>query len=134
MKSDYTVLLSAMCDGVSQQLSCGRCTFKMHGIFNEICIKLRNDFLPPVEREDIAAIAFDLLCVYANAQRNGVADNFSIETMNNVKKAIEELVAKRKTCGESVRRLVENQTRENRGADILESLVKTVYIAYFRNL
>ena len=134
MKSDYTVLLSAMCDGVYQQLSGGRCTFKMHEIFNEICHKLRNDFLPPVEREDIASIAFDLLSVYAYAQRKEITDNRGSEMMNNIKKAIEELVSKRKTCGECIRRLVENQTRENRGVDILERLVKTVYIAYFRNL
>lgn len=82
-------------------------------IFNDICKKLTDDFLPPIDREDIAELSFILLNIetVASSFNNSLSLGISIKNLlntqlNGLYGIIEGLIKKKKTCGEEIRRLI----------------------------
>lgn len=152
--SDYQKNLDFQCDYILKlfkgEKDSGECSKK----FSAICKYLTNDFLPPVDREDIAALSYSLLEI-SNAAANFVehgADVYSDELLSQLiglKSIIYELLNKKKTCGESIRRLMdknilcgkmisERSARGRQYAENLNSLIadflRTAHNTYFKNL
>lgn len=82
-------------------------------IFNDICNRLTDDFLPPIDREDIAELSFILLNIEASSSSfdNSLSVEFSVRNMlntqlNGLYGIIEGLIRKKKTCGDEIRRLI----------------------------
>ena len=82
-------------------------------IFNDICNRLTDDFLPPIDREDIAELSFILLNIEASSSSfdNSLSVEFSVRNLlnaqlNGLYGIIEGLIRKKKTCGDEIRRLI----------------------------
>ena len=82
-------------------------------IFNDICNRLTDDFLPPIDREDIAELSFILLNIEASSSffDNSLSAEFSVRNLlnaqlNGLYGIIEGLIRKKKTCGDEIRRLI----------------------------
>lgn len=81
--------------------------------FNEICNRLTDDFLPPIDREDIAELSFILLNIETSTYsfNNSLSVGISVKNLlntqlNGLYGIIEGLIKKKKTCGEEIRRLI----------------------------
>ena len=82
-------------------------------IFNDICNRLTDDFLPPIDREDIAELSLILLNIEASSSSfdNSLSVEFSVRNLlnaqlNGLYGIIEGLIRKKKTCGDEIRRLI----------------------------
>ena len=82
-------------------------------IFNDICNRLTDDFLPPIDREDIAELSLILLNIEALSSSfdNSLSAEFSVRNLlntqlNGLYGIIEGLIKKKKTCGDEIRRLI----------------------------
>ena len=82
-------------------------------IFNDICNRLTDDFLPPIDREDIAELSLILLNIEALSSSfdNSLSAEFSVRNLlntqlNELYGIIEGLIKKKKTCGDEIRRLI----------------------------
>ena len=82
-------------------------------IFNDICNRLTDDFLPPIDREDIAELSLILLNIEALSSSfdNSLSVEFSVRNLlnaqlNGLYGIIEGLIRKKKTCGDEIRRLI----------------------------
>lgn len=133
-KNDYLSLLKKQCDCI---LSGGSNSEK---VFEDICLRLEKDFLPPIEREDIASISMHLLDISRLSENKKI--NAAIKKrIDLIARIIEELLNKKKTCGENIRRLIalnsefRAETLNEEKIDIeLKSLTGRLNEAYFRNL
>lgn len=89
--------------------------------FSEICRKLNKDFLPPIDREDIASISYSLLeCARAaklyctGADTNEAVFGDLSKQLKGLKPTVIALIGKKKACGDEIRRLmnINNECRE----------------------
>lgn len=133
---DYAKLLEEQCGCVYPQTDLKR----SKSIFCEICRNLTRDFLPPVEREDIAAISFSLVDITSNIKAISYPDEINKQLVS-LKYTVRGLFEKRKTCGDDIRRHMEiNLSFRSPNLEImllneaLSDFFKTVLCAYFRNL
>ncbi len=133
---DYLKLLEEQCNCVYPQTDLKR----SKSIFCEICRNLNRDFLPPIEREDIAAISFSLVDITSNINAKTFPDDI-IKQLISLRHLLKGLFSKSKACGDDIRRLMEiNVNFKNSNLEIvllneaLSDFLKTVLCAYFRNL
>lgn len=133
---DYLKLLEEQCNCVYPQTDLKR----SKSIFCEICRNLNRDFLPPIEREDIAAISFSLVDITSNIKGKAYPDDINKQLIS-LKHLLKGLFVKSKACGDDIRRLMEiNVNFKNSNLEImllneaLSDFLKTVLCAYFRNL
>ncbi len=133
-RNDYLPLIKKQCDCI---YSCGS---NSATLFEDICRKLEKDFLPPIEREDIASISLLLLDIsrLCSKEKPNAGIKKQIDLTSRV---IEELLNKKKTCGENVRRLIALNSdfraetlNEERINIQIKSLVGRINEAYFKNL
>ncbi|MGN0547716.1 MAG: hypothetical protein ACI4I3_10320 [Acutalibacteraceae bacterium] len=111
MKSSnyYLKALESQCRSVTKQNKAEN----SDKVFNDICIRLTDDFLPPIDREDIAELSFILLNIEnaASSFNNSLSGGISVKNLLNTQlnglfNIIEGLIKKKKTCGEEIRRLI----------------------------
>ena len=109
-------------------------------LFEDICRRLEKDFLPPVEREDIAAISLHLLDISRIYKKEKLSAAIK-KQLDLTVRVIEELFNKKKTCGENIRRLIalnlefRAETLNEEKINIqIKSLIVRINEAYFRNL
>lgn len=105
----YLKAFESQCKSVTQQNE----TENSEKIFNYICKRLTEDFLPPIDREDIAELSFNLLIIetadssFNNSLSGGISVKNLLNTqLNGLYGIIEGLIKKKKTCGEEIRRLI----------------------------
>lgn len=104
MKSSeqYLKLFESMCKLIQSDFE----KENPNDLFNKICIKLTEDFLPPIDREDLAELSLILLKICRikyNFDRLGEGVRRQI---NELYKITEGLIKHKKTCGEDIRRLI----------------------------
>lgn len=136
LRFDYLKSLENQCD-----IICPKADLKRsESIFCEVCRNLSKDFLPPIEREDIAAISYSLVDITSKAVRSEYPDEIK-KQITSLKLIIKDVFTKSKTCGEDIRRLVEINVNFKSGDNELKVLNKalsdcfrTILCAYFRNL
>jgi len=115
---------------------------------------LKDDFLPPVDREDIASLSLMLyyICVSAKEYYQNKSDlqkNDLYSQLNLIRQVTKEFMTKRKTCEESIRRLTEknivckmkidkSKASQRECAlnlnDCISDYIKCIVSAYFKNL
>ncbi len=123
-------------------------------IFNDICNRLTDDFLPPIDREDIAELSFILLNIERSASsfNDSLSVGISVKNLlntqlNGLYGIIEGLIKKKKTCGEEIRRLIavnnrceaelrKKQNNENAFNlnNALKEFLKCANRSFFKNL
>ncbi len=144
---DYAGLLEKQCEIALKSFS-GKKVSGSEMIFSEICKRLTKDFLPPVEREDIAALSYALFDIniecekYAFAQKSGSLDNKIKKQLDFLPVIINGILKKKKTCGEDIRRFININSECEKTADsdaaklnaALADFIKTAYSAFFKNL
>lgn len=133
---DYLKLLEEQCNCVYPETNLSR----SKSIFCELCRNLNRDFLPPIEREDIAAISFSVVDITSNINNKIYPDDIN-KQLAALKHLVKGLFEKSKACGDDIRRLMEiNVNFKNRDLETmmlneaLSDFLKTVLCAYFRNL
>ncbi len=119
LKFDYLSALECQCDAIiSGDISSSRRKF------TEICKNLVSDFLPPIEREDIAALSYSLYDIACSGFREK-------KNVNEMKKVINGIFTKRKNCGEDFRRQIDNI---NDDSSAVKNFYKIALFVYFKNL
>ncbi len=139
---DYAKSLARQCelacsafDGKISQCSSER-------LFIEISKRLTKDFLPPIDREDIAALSFSLLEIAASAQscQNSDSGGMLKKQLEGLSGAVNGLINKTKTCGDEIRRLININVECSQliGTNALNKAIsdflKIANSAYFKNL
>ena len=87
--------------------------------------------MPPIEREDIASISFVLyrLTFFSDINKTIFKDFGSV---------IDDLINKKKTCGENIRRLIKTYSdfkfKTNSEESLFFELIKLINEAYFKSL
>lgn len=145
---DYTRILMRQCELAFLAFDGKSGVDSSRKLFEEICKRLAKDFLPPIDREDIASLSFCLLKITIKAKEYSKKTKVKNEVLKEQLSALslisESVLSKTKTCGEDIRRLisanlmcaeaVENSDcAESLNASIAEFL-KTANTAYFKNL
>ncbi len=146
IKADYGEILEKQCSEIRNIILNRKSEFSGSVYYSEICKRLTKDFLPPIEREDIALISYSLLEICRNAL-NLKADGESFtaklrEQADMLSKTVKGVLQKNKACGEDIRRLVninfECGKSCSRSAEKLNysfrDFILAVQTAYFKNL
>ncbi len=108
--SVYLEILLKQCNEITDILN-GKNKLSAAGVhYGEICKRLTKDFLPPVEREDIAAISYALLetgrrCM-EYVRSNGVVNENIEYQINRLNELTKSVIEKKKTCEDEIRRFV----------------------------
>ncbi len=133
-RNDYLPLIKKQCDCICSGGS------NSATLFDEVCRKLEKDFLPPIEREDIASISLNLFEISRNCRKEKLGDGIK-KQIELTAMVIEELLNKKKTCGENVRRLIALNSdfragtlNEEKINVQIKFLLGRINEAYFRNL
>ena len=144
---DYADILCRQCEIVSKTLL-GEKTQSTEKLFSEISKRLTKDFLPPIEREDIAAISYALLCINAKAQeysdslKGKTPDIYIKKQTDFLSLIVKGLLTKKKTCGDDIRRLVDMNIQAGKLKngyteqlnDAIADFIKITNSTYFKNL
>lgn len=136
IKYDYLKTLECQCDVILQK----RDSKESISAFGVICKNLSRDFLPPIAREDLAAISYSLVDVSVKSKDIVFSDEIK-KQINSLKPLLNSLFSKNKTCGDEIRRLIEiNINYNNSEKNIvmlnktLSDFYKSVLLAYYGNL
>lgn len=144
LRIDYLQYLKRQSDLILRLLEGESDNGECQKIFTDVCEFLSNDFLPPINREDIASLSYSLLAIGMAA-----SDNFNnarnIETYEIIKMfptILEALFTKKKTCERDIHRLIKQNFVYNKvlsdKSDCLNKAVTDfigiILNAYFKNL
>ena len=90
--NDYLEILLKQCDEIKEILNSGKKASCASVCYGEICQRLTKDFLPPVEREDIASISYALLETCRRCSEYALTNNKTNENIQytNCIKIVEE--------------------------------------------
>lgn len=139
--SEYQRLLEYQCEQIILNLNGINDIVKCKKYYNLICQKLSSDFLPPIDREDIVCISVSLLDICYRLKLTNVNNEFLVSQINDYKGIVGGLFLKRKTCGDEIRRLIENnfifKCSNNEVMHInrmIGELLKITVVIYFKNL
>lgn len=144
---DYAGLLERQCETALKSFS-GEKAGSSQKLFAEICKRLAKDFLPPVDREDIAALSYELLEVnikcekYFDSLKGRNPDQGIKKQLIFLPTVTSGLLGKKKACGDDIRRLVDMNLECGKSADsnaaelngALANFIKTANSAFFKNL
>ncbi len=144
---DYADILCRQCEIISRALL-GEKTDGGEKLFSEISKKLAKDFLPPIDREDIAAISLAIYDIGIKAEEyseslKGKAPNIQIRKQTDfLPSIIKGLLGKKKTCGDDIRRFIDMNVESRKYCNssaaslnnALADFIKTVNSAFFKNL
>lgn len=145
---DYAKFLSRQCEIACSVFGGKASQGSSERIFTEICKQLTKDFLPPIDREDIAAISLSLLEIASKSKQYAENTKAKEIMLKNQLDALHDIVSgllnKKKTCGEDIRRLINinlecsDKCKKSVYACSLNSSIsdflKIVQMAYFKNL
>lgn len=138
---DYSSLLELQCKYAHESYSGVKKSDSSRIAFERICKHLVKDFLPPVDREDVAAISYSLYIVAVNGEICSYKDGKLNQQLSFLSDITDALINKKKTCGDLIRRLIDiniNYSSENECCKKLnssiEDFLKIVNTAYFKNL
>lgn len=148
--NDYLEILLKQCDEIKEILNSGKKASCASVCYGEICQMLTKDFLPPVEREDIASISYALLetcrrCSEYVSTNNKTNENilYQINQLHCLTKCVLE---KKKTCEDEIRRFVsvnfkcgnEFERIDNKTGVMLNNSLRdyilAIQTAFFKNL
>ncbi len=144
---DYADILCRQCELISKTLYGEKSDIAVK-LFSEISKRLTKDFLPPIDREDIAAVSYSLLEINIKAKEysDGLREN---APNTDIKKQtdflpviIRGLLGKKKTCGDDIRRFIDMNIKSRKHCDLsaarlneaLTDFIKTANSAFFKNL
>lgn len=148
--SVYLEILIKQCDEIKEIFN-GKLKPSSASVhYGEICKRLTKDFLPPIEREDIAAISYALLetgrrCTEYIKSNIVINDNieYQINRLNELTKSV---IEKKKTCEDEIRRFVnvnfkcgnefekdKNQSGINLN-NAMRDFIIAIQTAFFKNL
>lgn len=144
---DYADILCRQCELISKALY-GEKSDVAVKLFSEISKRLTKDFLPPIEREDIAAVSYALLEINIKAMEysdslRGAAPNINIKKQTDfLPVIIIGLLGKKKTCGDDIRRFIDMNIESGKHCNLnavslnkaLTDFIKTANSAFFKNL
>lgn len=144
---DYTAVLCRQCETISKSLL-GEKTTGAENLFSEVSKRLLKDFLPPIDREDIASISYSLFDIAVKAREysdslKGKNPSIQIKKQTDfLPTIIKGLLNKKKTCGDDIRRFIDMniESRKYCGSsaasinDALANFIKTANSAFFKNL
>lgn len=138
---DYSSLLESQCKYALQSYSGNNKADSSRIIFERICNHLAKDFLPPIGREDVAAISYSLYHIAVNAEKCTLKEKEIDLQLKSISDVTVALLKKKKTCGELIRRLIDinlnNKSVNDSCKDLnsaIEDFLKNVNTAYFKNL
>ncbi len=146
IKADYCEILEKQCSEIRNIILNRKSDFSGSVYYSEICKRLTKDFLPPIEREDIALISYSLLEIGRNALNiktdGGVFETGIKEQAEMLSETVKGLFQKNKACGDDIRRFVninfECGKSCSRSAEKLNysfrDFILAVQTAYFKNL
>lgn len=148
--SGYLEILLKQCESVKDIFENKTNNFTGSFNYSEICKRLTKDFLPPIEREDIAAISYALLEIGRRSldfySEGGRATEEIKEQVDALPRLTADVIEKKKTYGEDIRRLVNINFKcgrffEKSGSQAgmrlnnsFRDYILAVQTAYFKNL
>lgn len=144
---DYASALERQCEIALKSFS-GERAADSQRLFAEICKRLTKDFLPPVDREDIAALSYELLKIgmeckkYFDSLKGRMPDDGIKKQLEFLPIIINGILGKKKTCGDDIRRLMDMNLKSAETANgnaanlncVLDDFIKTANSAFFKNL
>lgn len=144
---NYAVMLERQCE-IALKSFLGESKGSSQRLFTEVCKRLTKDFLPPVDREDIAALSYELLKVdtecrkYFNFLKGRKPDESIKKQLDFLPVITNGILGKKKTCGDDIRRLIAMnlecaQAANGNAAELnsaLADFVKNANSAFFKNL
>ena len=156
MKSafDYRRNLEIQCDCITDAFVNKADSSVCNKTFDKICKSLQSDFLPPIDRDDIAILSYALLRIFNcvclfNENNVNVFKNEILNQLGLIKTIASELLGKRKTCVENIRRLSEKNIECERKIMLskyndkeyalilncsIAEFLKYALVSYFKNL
>lgn len=144
---DYANLLNRQCEIASRSVY-GEKSGSSERLFSEACKRLTKDFLPPIDREDIAALSYALFDInikceeYFNSLKGKSPDAEIKKQLDFLNVIIRGLLDKKKTCGDDIRRFIgiNSESRKAAGSnaaalnDAFADFIKIAHSAFFKNL
>lgn len=140
---DYAKSLSQQCEFACSAFEGKASQGASERLFAEICKRLTKDFLPPIDREDIAALSFSLLETASRAgqmSKNSAANELLREQLTGLSSVANGLINKTKTCGDEIRRLININIECSELTEIsslnsaISDFLKIANSAFFKNL
>lgn len=148
--SDYLFVLIKQCDEINDIIKSKIKPSSPSVHYGEICKRLTKDFLPPIEREDIAAISYSLLeigrrCSEFISGNNTLNDNLNYQ-IKLLPMLTKNVIEKKKTCEDELRRFVNvnfkcgNEFEEHKNQsgillnNSLRDFILAIQTAFFKNL
>lgn len=110
--SYYQKNLETQCDSIIRIFNGEKDNGLCKKRFNSVCQNLASDFLPPIDREDIAVLSLKLLNIFNRTSiyyemNSSLQKEELLVQLGYIKQIVTELFGKRKTCGEIIRRQIE---------------------------
>ena len=144
---DYAGLLNRQCEIASRSLS-GEKSGSSESVFSQVCKRLTKDFLPPIDREDIAALSYAIFDINIKCEENfnslkGKSPCAKIKKQLDFLPVITSgLLGKKKTCGDDIRRFIGMNLECRKSADLNSAVlndafadfIKISHSAFFKNL
>ncbi len=145
---DYAKLLIRQCELACSAFEEKSVSDLSQKVFREIYKHLTIDFLPPIDREDIAALSYDIFEIqtkcetYFGKNKCRILNSKIKEQLDLMPYIIKGLLEKKKTCGDDIHRFIILNTAYGKVADSssiqindsLAGFIKTAYSAFFKNL
>lgn len=140
---DYGHSLARQCEIACAAFESKTASASSERIFTEISKRLTKDFLPPIEREDIASLSFSLLEITAKAKQCSCQSSekgLLKKQLDGLSDVVQGLVNKTKTCGDNIRRLINinlecSELFDNCALNsAISEFLKIAQTAYFKNL
>ena len=140
ISNDYLSLIKRQYDYIFSDLKSEDVSDKSKILFDDICKKLEKDFLPPIEREDIAAISCLLYEMGLEDKRKILNEKLKYQ-IKLAAEATKELFEKKKSCGETIRRIISvnaefraSNESELKFNSLISVLLRKLNEAYYKNL
>ena len=147
IKIDYLAYLKEQCNLILCSLDGNNYKCDNYKIFDEVCKHLYDDFLPPINREDIASISYLLMTIYNEIYRISDFDKHNIKIVFQLfPGVIEGILKKNKTCEINIRRLIDikykfsktdkqkNNNRNDYLIKLIDDFIIIILNAHFKNL
>lgn len=148
--SNYLDILIKQCDEINNIMKNKTNPSSASVHYGEICKRLTKDFLPPIEREDIAAISYSLLeigrrCAEYVSANSSVNEHLTYQ-ITRLPQLTKNVIEKKKTCEDELRRFVninfkcgnEFENRNNQAGiflnNSLRDFILAIQTAFFKNL
>lgn len=148
--SSYNEILEKQCNEIIGIINGKNKVSSASIYYGEICKMLTKDFLPPIEREDIAAISYALLEIGRRCSEyikiNNKTSEYTEYQINRLNELTKSVIEKNKTCDDEIRRFVNinfkcgnefekdnNQSGINLN-NALRDFILAIQTAFFKNL